>query len=156
MENPIDRLGLSPLATADEITAALRERAEDASDDERRALRATWEELTHHPRSRHRAALTTFPERAELRARPPELPELLRPMRPRGEPDGLDVEPLDLLPRPSVGAALAGKLPPPPPALASLESDRILARSAHDGRGGALGRGVRGDEVVPASKKSQS
>ena len=139
MDNPLDRLGLSPLATVDEITQALRERAEDASDDERKMLRETWEELTLHPRSRVRAAVLTFPPRDVVREgthssdpRPPELSPALRPVPPRtGDPMEV-VARADLLPRPSIARALhgpSGRIAPAPPALPPLDDDPVIARA---------------------------
>jgi len=124
--NPLDRLGLSPLATVDEITAALHEKAEDASDEERRVLRETWEELTLHPRSRLRAALSTFPPRPELSARPAELSRELKPVKHEEDPGGLGVAPLDILPRPSICAAISGRIPPPPAVLPAIEDDPLV------------------------------
>jgi hypothetical protein len=128
MDNPIDRLGLSPLATVDEITAALRERAEDASEEERKRLRETWEELTLHPRTRLRAALSTFPPRPEVERRAADLSPALRPVRATSGADAPSFAPIDVLPRPSVAAALTGKLGPPPPSLAPLESDILVSK----------------------------
>lgn len=68
--NPFDEFDISPGASLEEITAAFRERAEDASEEEKRRLRAAWEALTLHPRGRLVSALLTFPERATLTRRP--------------------------------------------------------------------------------------
>ena len=148
MENPFDRLGLSPFATVDEITAALRERAEDASDEEKKILREMWEELTMHPRSRVRAAILTFPPRlARESRRPPRLSAELRPRPPSPSADPLGgVAAVDLLPRPSIASALvgAGKPPAPPPALPPLEDDPIIARA------------IQASSVVLSQKRSSS
>jgi hypothetical protein len=133
MDNPLDRLGLSPLATVEEITAALRERAEDASDEERKMLRATWEELTLHPRSRVRAAVLTFPPRTNAGdPRAPAFSAELRVVPPSADAHPHGVAPVDLMPRPAVARALGenGRVPPLPPALPPLEDDPILGRSS--------------------------
>ncbi len=131
MDNPFDRLGLSPLATVDEITNALRERAEDASDEERRMLRESWEELTMHPRARVRAALLTFVPRADAKEpRPAPLSASLKPSPPPDDPLA-GISAVDLLPRPSIGAALVSgtRGAAPPSALPPLEDDPIVQRA---------------------------
>lgn len=61
--NPFERFDLDPEEGPLGITEQLRERAEAAStDEEREALRATWEQLTRHPRERVRLALLAHPE----------------------------------------------------------------------------------------------
>ncbi len=66
MSNPFETLGLEPLATVSEITARVRELAEDADEPRQKMLRALWEELTLHPRARIAAAVATFvPEGTE-------------------------------------------------------------------------------------------
>lgn len=115
MDNPLDRFGLSPFATVEEITSAMRERAEEAPEEERAALRDAWEELTTHPRKRLRAALFTAPpELGPLNAppspvRPPALsPELVKaqaPVDPGAPLAGVAL--VDLVPRPLVAAAFA-------------------------------------------------
>jgi hypothetical protein len=132
VDNPLDKLGLSPLATVDEITAALRERAEDASEEERKVLRATWEELTLHPRSRVRAAVLTFPPRKSSgEARAPGLSPALRPAPAAGDDHSRGVAPVDLLPRPAVARALGanGRIPPAPAALPPLDDDPLISRA---------------------------
>jgi len=68
--NPFDRHDIDPLSTADEITERFRELIEDAKEADRQGLRAAWEALTLHPRSRVGLALSTFvdsePETLEL------------------------------------------------------------------------------------------
>lgn len=73
MDNPFDRYDLDPRQGIEAITQRLKELAEDAtSDEEREALRKTWEELTFHPAERLRAALLAYPEtRAPLGKAPP-------------------------------------------------------------------------------------
>jgi hypothetical protein len=118
VKNPFDELGLSPTASVDEITAELRERAEDASEEERKALRRAWEELTMHPRSRLVLALTTFPDAGDRPPRPPPL---------RAAPSAARVAPtlLDLAPRPSVEAALSSRRGEPRAALPPIHEDRL-------------------------------
>jgi hypothetical protein len=61
--NPFERFDLDPEEGPLGITEQLRERMEAAaSDEEREALRATWEQLTRHPRERVRLALLAHPE----------------------------------------------------------------------------------------------
>ncbi len=119
MKNPFDELGLSPLSSIDEITAELRERAEDVGEEDRVALRAAWEELTLHPRSRLKLALTTFPAATSREPRAP-LPrtktEPLVPITPTL---------LDLLPRPSVEGALAHGHSQAPSALPPISDDSL-------------------------------
>jgi hypothetical protein len=72
MTNPFETLELEPLATVSEITARVRELAEDADEPRQKLLRALWEELTLHPRARITAAVATFvPEGGEPAALPP-------------------------------------------------------------------------------------
>ncbi len=125
MKNPFDELELSPLASIDEITSELRDRAEDAGDDEKKVLRAAWEELTMHPRARLALALTTFPDGGAAPPRPPPRPP---------EPPVDEVTPglFDLLPRPSVEAALTGKIPEPRGALPPVAEDRLAFGDAID------------------------
>lgn len=113
MDNPLDRFGLSPFASVEEITAAMRERAEEAPEEERAALREAWEELTLHPRARLRAAIFTSPPSADGASpgggrRPPPLsPELGRPPAPAPAGAGLTgIALIDLIPRPLVAPAL--------------------------------------------------
>ena len=62
-ENPFERFDLDPLEGPLGITEQLRERAESAATDEdREAVRAVWEQLTRHPRERVRLALLAHPE----------------------------------------------------------------------------------------------
>ena len=117
--NPFDRFGLSPLASVEEITAELRELAEDASEEDRKALRAAWENLTMHPRARLKLALTTFPAASERTPAPP----------PRASSRQSDLAPpslMDLLPRPSVESAFAGPHRDAPSALPPILEDRLL------------------------------
>lgn len=60
MRNPFEALGLDPLASTFEITERVRELSEDADEPRRKELRALWEELTRHPRTRITAAVATF------------------------------------------------------------------------------------------------
>lgn len=119
-----ERWEIDPRSGPAEITARLRELAEDAAPEEREALRAAWEELTLHPRRRFEAALDSHPEtRAPLGAPPAALARGAMPAEPP-----LDLP--DLIPRPR----LAGALPPPSDAeramLGPPPADRALTRDA--------------------------
>lgn len=70
-DNPYERYGLNPLASVAELTEALREKIEDADEEERKALRAAWDELARHPERRLLAALTTFIDPDPPRPVPP-------------------------------------------------------------------------------------
>ena len=87
MTNPYDVFELDPSASVAELTAALRERTEHASVEEKAALRDAWEELTLHAEQRLKLALTAFPETREMLAPIP------APSRPQGAAEA----PLDLL-----------------------------------------------------------
>lgn len=142
MDNPLDRFGLSPFASVEEITAAMRERAEEAPEEERAALREAWEELTMHPRARLRAAIFTAPPRLPTQAearpeRPPPLsPELVKATpRAEGSSPIPGVALADLVPRPLVTAAFA--IPDADPASprrtrARTDAPRILPRFQDD------------------------
>lgn len=131
MENPLDRFGLSPFASVEEITTALRERAEEAPEEERAALREAWEELTMHPRARLRAAIFTSPpanlDGARERRPPPLSPELVKaPEKAASDPDAplSGVAWIDLVPRPLVAVAIETGRPKDVP--------RVLPRLAED------------------------
>jgi hypothetical protein len=129
MGNALDRFGLSPLASVEEITAAMREQAEDAPEAERAALREAWEELTMHPRARLRAAIFTSPPRpgsiAEGRA---PLPPLTAGLSRPSATDATSAVPLaDLLPRPLVSAAFGGLPIPAARALPRWSEDPVIA-----------------------------
>lgn len=116
--NPFDRYELSPTADLADLTDALRERAEEATPEERAAIRAAWESLTMHPVRRLELALTAVPEtRAPLAGPPP---------RPALAPASLDgaLELADLIDAPSVCAAL----PPPDDAERALGAPRRFFR----------------------------
>lgn len=68
-----ERFGLGPLADAPAITAALAERADDASPEERPAIRAAWEALTRRAQVRLELALDALPMPPELGPPPPAL-----------------------------------------------------------------------------------
>lgn len=60
--NPFIRFGLDPSATLAELTARLRELAEDAStDEERAAIRAAWDALSRSPARRLELVLEAGP-----------------------------------------------------------------------------------------------
>jgi hypothetical protein len=119
--SPFDRWDLDPRSTPAEITARLRELAEDASPEEREEIRAAWEALTMHPRRRFEAALDSHPETREPLGAPP----AVRAAPSASEPP-LDLP--DLIPRPRLEAAL----PPPTAAeramLGPPPADRALSR----------------------------
>ena len=98
-DNPFERFDLDPTEGIVVITARLKELAENAKTDaERDGIRAAWEELTLHPARRLRAALFAHPEtRAPLASAPP---------LPRMRASTTELALGDLLPRPSVLAAL--------------------------------------------------
>lgn len=119
--NPFERFGLDPLEGPRALTERLRELAEDAtSEAERDLIRAAWDELTMHPARRLRAALAAAPE-----TRPP---LGSAPRAPASAEAKLDIA--DLLPLPSVSAALPASRGEAPVPLPSLAEDPVLARIA--------------------------
>lgn len=97
--NPFERYGIDPSAGPLAITERMRELAEDATSEEERAeIRCAWEELTMHPRRRVELALGAHPESREEPGRPPRRPRRARPE--------MELELRDLVPFPSVAAAL--------------------------------------------------
>lgn len=146
MDNPLDRFGLSPFASVEEITAAMRERAEEAPEAERAALREAWEELTVHPRARLRAALFTSPPGAgppSATRRPPPLgPELSRPREPVAAAARFTAAALaDLIPRPLVAPALGGAPKKDAPRALPRLSEDPLAQLASQPRPASRGEG---------------
>lgn len=138
MDNPLDRFGLSPFATVEDITSAMRERAEEAPEQERAALREAWEELTMHPKKRLRAALFTSPpssiEAGSERRPPPLCPELAKgpsTVDPAAPLAGVAL--VDLVPRPLVVAAVVAsfsgrsKNEAPPRVLPRFAEDPLVA-----------------------------
>jgi hypothetical protein len=125
--NPFDLLGLPPTATPEEITAALREKIEDAGPEQRAGLRALWERLLSHPRDRVLLALGAHPRLgAGTPGAPPHAPDLAAVAAITGTvtpPDELLVLPL------------ASTAVPPPPA-----GDPLAALAAE------LGAGLSGPE----------
>lgn len=94
-ESPFERLGLDIDASLAELTRTLRERIEDAEDeDERARLRALWEQLTGRFEERAALALSALPLREPTLAPwPPAAPV------PSAEADHpLDRQPLPPLP----------------------------------------------------------
>ena len=105
-DNPFERYGIDPREGVVAITERLKELAEDAATDaERNAIRAAWEELTLHPARRFRAALFAHPDTRAPLGDPPSLP------RARAVPVALGLR--DLAAWPSAVAAL-------PPSLAAV------------------------------------
>lgn len=93
MTNPFEALGVDPLATIAQITERVRELSEDADEPRKKELRALWEALTLHPRSRIAAAITTFvPETPTPEAFPP--PATRLPAEAEPSPSLLDTLPL--------------------------------------------------------------
>lgn len=91
--NPFEALGIDPLATIGEITERVRDLSEDADEERRKELRALWESLTLHPRTRIAAAVTTFvPETPAPPGHPP--PVTKPPPDAEPEPSLLDKLPL--------------------------------------------------------------
>lgn len=121
MTNPFEALGLDPLATIGEITERVRELSEDADEPRRKELRALWESLTLHPRTRIAAAVATFVPDAP--------PPAAFPPPPRKAPP--DAEPrsslIDKLPLAGLVPALtSGSSAAPPLAPLSIHDDPIL------------------------------
>jgi hypothetical protein len=76
VSNPFVRFGIDPSATLAQITERMRELAEDASDEERAALRAAWEAIARSPARRFELALEAGPTPSPVpqgtaRAEPP-------------------------------------------------------------------------------------
>ncbi len=119
-ENPFERFGLDPREGITNITARLRELAEDATTEAERAeIRAVWEELTLHPARRLRAAMRAHPEtRPPLGSPPPPVTS--------AKPRPLTLR--DLALRPSVAAALT---PSPPRSTGEISSESSLASDPH-------------------------
>ncbi len=111
-----DALDLDPWSTPEEITEALRERAEAADPEERLRLQAAWRELTLHPGPRLDAALLSHPRR---RAAAPS------PRRRRADlasPLGDDLAAEELVILPPLRLGLAQEAPP----LDGLDDDEVL------------------------------
>lgn len=97
--NPFERYGIDPSAGPLAITERMRELAEDAATEEERSeIRRAWEALTLHPRRRVELALGAHPESRDEPGRPPR-----RPRRARADSE---LALRDLVPFPSVAAAL--------------------------------------------------
>jgi hypothetical protein len=60
--NPFDELGIAPTDSAEELTAALRERAERAHPDDRERIKTLWRKLTLNDDERVRLALRARPK----------------------------------------------------------------------------------------------
>jgi len=123
-DNPFERYDIDPREGVRAITERLRELAEDAKDDdERRSIRAAWEELTMHPARRLKAALFAHPEtRAPLGAAPP------RAARPRAIDPG-DLSWRELVVLPPVEGALTPRASAPRPRN-PLDDDPIFGSQA--------------------------
>lgn len=64
-DNPFDELELDPRLDPDELTEALRRRAERAAPDERQRIQELWRELTLNERDRVRWAFFAHPRPSE-------------------------------------------------------------------------------------------
>jgi hypothetical protein len=120
VDNPFERYDLDPKDGIAAITQRLRELAEDANDDaERERIRATWEELTLHPRRRLRAALFAHPETRKPLGSPPSQPRI------HAARSGPVLR--DLAARPSVLQAIGGDVGPDAPMRPmKLDDDPLL------------------------------
>lgn len=129
-ESPYLRFGLEPDASLEEITARLRELAEDAADDAARAaLREAWNELSRSPARRLTLALEAGPAGVPLpqprrapplpRAPAPSLASVIAPapLAPRAPPGPRPAAPLAFLIDPGeralVGPLQRGATPAP-------------------------------------------
>ncbi|MGF1470058.1 MAG: hypothetical protein ACFCGT_28390 [Sandaracinaceae bacterium] len=131
--NPFERFGIDPTGGPDEITAVLRARIEAASsEDERRALRQAWEELTFHPRRRLAAALRAHPDSGE--APPAGAPPASPPLP---GPSARSLRHLVLAPR-VVDAVAPARTRRPVPPDAPVEDDPILRPRARRTGGATL------------------
>ena len=113
MTNPFDAFELDPASSVSSLTAALRERTEDATEHEKPLLREAWEALTLHPERRLVLALTAFPETREAlaaMAAPSRLPAV--PEAPLDLLDFIDPLRLDALISPPSADEEALTLPP--------------------------------------------
>jgi len=120
MDNPFERFDIDPRDGLAAITERLRELAEDADEDERERLRAEWDRLTLHPRTRLEAALDAFPEtRAPLAPRPTRPLDQVAPVL-----DDFTLNDLVLLP--SVAAALMFEDETEPAALPPIDRDPLI------------------------------
>ncbi len=119
-DNPFERYDIDPREGPEAITARMRERIEEAGEDERAELRAVWEQLTLHPQRRLEAALDAFPEtRPALGAPPPR-----RVGQTATHPDEIALADVILLP--SVTRALAADVPERGSVLPPLADDPIV------------------------------
>jgi len=109
VSNPFVRFGIDPSATLAEITERMRELAEDASEEERAALRAAWEAIARSPARRFELALEAGPT-----------PAPIPPSAARVEPSAPWIEP-----------ALKDALAPPPlrPMLPSESAEEAALRA---------------------------
>ena len=106
-----ERFGLSPTSGPEAITAALRARAEAATDGERPAIRAGWEALTRRAQDRLELALDALPMPGPEGPPPPVLGEV--PVR------ALVLDDLASLP------PLARHVPPPSAEERALDRPRV-------------------------------
>ncbi len=95
--NPFVRYGLDPAMTLAELTERMRELAEEASEEERVALRAAWDALTRSPARRLELVLMAGPAPRAIDLGPTSAPPAAWP-----EPTLAD-----LLAPPPLGPALA-------------------------------------------------
>jgi hypothetical protein len=128
--NPFERFGIDPKEGPRAITERLRELAEEATEQDRAAIRAAWEELTLHPLRRLRAALGAHPLHPETSRTSPDY----APLKKRKVTTEQALNLLDFAPRPSVahplraffaGAEQRARPSTPQP----LDDDPVLALS---------------------------
>lgn len=122
-DNPFERYDIDPREGTEAITARLRQLIDEADEDQRAELRAVWEELTLHPRTRLEAALDAFPETRPKPGSSPESPEERVGQR-TTDPVVLVLSDVILLP--SVARALDAVAPERGSVLPPLARDPIL------------------------------
>jgi hypothetical protein len=101
-KNPFERFGIDPKEGPRAITERLRELAEDATEENRAAIRAAWEELTLHPLRRLRAAIGAHPLHPDASRTSPDYAPLKKRKVSTEQPLALT----DFAPRPSVAHPL--------------------------------------------------
>jgi hypothetical protein len=118
-KNPFEQYDIDPREGPRAITERFRELAEEASESERKEIRAAWEELTLHPLRRIQAAWGAHPSYPEGSGEPPVLP----PDAPAA-PTRLALRDLAVLP--SVAQALGPKAHAPDAPPVSLDEDPLF------------------------------
>lgn len=91
MTNPFDELELDPRLSPDELTEALRRRAERAEGAERQRIQELWRILTINERDRVRWAFFAHPRASDSDTRSIDaLRERIPPVIARGKPDPVE------------------------------------------------------------------